>query len=131
MPCIQSVNFPDFIGTRKVITLSLLILLCGVGPSEILGLKADNLKLLHRMKNNIFFNRLCKIGANTLAIFLLQSLILQFWLNRTVDFPDMNIWIYNLIVMPLISLAIIGICIIIIKFVQRSKYAELLLFGKK
>ena len=62
MTCVQSVNSPDFIGTRKVITLSLLILLCGVGPSEILVLNADNMKFLHRMEkgkcadnNNIIY----------------------------------------------------------------------------
>ena len=51
MFCIQSVNSPDFIGTRKMIVLSLLILLCGAGDSEILGLNVDNMKLLHRIKN--------------------------------------------------------------------------------
>ena len=82
-------------------------------------------------KNNKFFVYLGKIGANTLAIYLLQKLILESWINRIIDFPDINIWIYNLIVTPLISLAVLGVCMIIIKFVQKNKYAELLLFGRK
>lgn len=81
--------------------------------------------------NNNFFTVLGKIGVNTLAIYLLQRLILETWLGGIIDLSDMNIWIYNLIVTPLIALTVLVICMIIIKFVQRNKYAELLLFGKK
>jgi len=82
-------------------------------------------------KNNKLFVCLGKIGANTLAIYLLQRLILEDWINKIVDFPNMNIWIYNLIVTPLISLAVLGICMLVIKFVQKNKYAEVILFGQK
>jgi len=86
-------------------------------------------------KNNNFFVCLRKVGANTLAIYLLQWLIFESWITifleyRKFDFPDMNIWIYSLILTPLISLVIFGICIVIIKIVQKNKYVELLLFGK-
>ncbi|HSI76282.1 MAG TPA: acyltransferase family protein [Lunatimonas sp.] len=76
-----------------------------------------------------FFSRLSKIGVNTLAIYLLQRLFLEYWGDKLIDFTNMNIWIYSLLVTPLISLTILIICFIIIKSIN-NKYAELLLFGK-
>ena len=70
-------------------------------------------------KNNKFFDCFGKIGTNTLTIYLLQRLILENWINRMIDFPNTNIWVYNLIVTPLISLAILGICIVIINFCKK------------
>ena len=81
-------------------------------------------------KNNNFFIYLGKIGISTLAIYLLQKLILESFIGSIIDFPDMNIWIYDLIVTPLISLVVLGICMGIIKITQKNKYAELFLFGK-
>jgi fucose 4-O-acetylase-like acetyltransferase len=78
-----------------------------------------------------FFAWLVKIGTNTLAIYLLQRLILEWYLNRWIDFPNTNIWVYNLIVTPLISLIVLIICLLIIKLVKKNKYADLLLFGKE
>jgi fucose 4-O-acetylase-like acetyltransferase len=80
--------------------------------------------------DNKFFGCLTKIGANTLAIYLLQRLILENLTNNIFDFPNMDIWIYNLLVTPLVSLVILIFCFIIIKSVRNIKYAELLLFGK-
>jgi len=82
-------------------------------------------------RNNKFFVVLVKTGVSTLAIYLLQRLLLEYFISTMVDFPDMNIWVYNLIVTPLISLAVLAVCMLMIKFIQKNKYAELLLFGKK
>ncbi|MPN14905.1 hypothetical protein SDC9_162234 [bioreactor metagenome] len=82
-------------------------------------------------RNNVFFSCLAKTGVNTLAIYLLQRLILEDWMNRTIDFQNMNLWIYSLLVTPLISLVIILISYFLIKIVQKNKYAEMLLFGKQ
>ncbi|MDO6712872.1 acyltransferase family protein [Aliiglaciecola sp. 2_MG-2023] len=79
---------------------------------------------------NVFFNWLSKIGAHTLSIYLLQRLILEGMLDKIIDFPNMKIWVYNLIVTPLISLVVLGLCLIIVQITQRIKYADLLLFGK-
>ncbi len=81
-------------------------------------------------KQHKFFIGLGKIGINTLAIYLIQRLIIESLFNRIIDFPTMNIWIYSLIITLLIALGVLGFCIVIIKIVQKNKYAELLLFGK-
>lgn len=81
-------------------------------------------------KDNKFFYCYEKMGINTLSIYLLQRVILEGWINEMVDLPNVNIWIYNLIVTPLISLTVLMICLVIIAVVQKNKYAELLLFGK-
>lgn len=82
-------------------------------------------------KNNKFFDYLSKIGVNTLAIYLLQRLILENFINRTVDLAGMNEWVYNLIVTPLVSLAVLIVCMLIIKVVQKNRYMEFILFGKE
>lgn len=81
--------------------------------------------------DNKLFSWLTKIGANTLAIYLLQRLILEKWANGIIDFPNMNLWVYSLLATPLVSFVILIICFILIRSVKKIKYAELLLFGKK
>jgi hypothetical protein len=65
-----------------------------------------------------------------MAIYLIQS---PLWerIGRVIYFSEANIWIYTLIITPLASLAILAISLLIIKVVQKNKYAELLLFGKQ
>lgn len=81
--------------------------------------------------DNMLFRYLTKIGINTLAIYLIQRLLLEKWANELIDFPNMNLWVYNLLVTPLFSVIILLFCFLLIKIVQKNKYAELLLFGKK
>jgi surface polysaccharide O-acyltransferase-like enzyme len=64
-----------------------------------------------------------------LAIYLLQRLIREFGMNRLIDFPNINIWIYNLTVTPLIALSVLAICMEIIRFTSRYKYINGVLFG--
>lgn len=82
-------------------------------------------------KDNGFFIFLGKIGVHTLAIYLLQRMILENLLPQIMNLSCLNIWAYNLIITPLIALGVLSISMIIIKFVQKNKYADLLLFGKK
>jgi fucose 4-O-acetylase-like acetyltransferase len=81
--------------------------------------------------NNKFFHYINIIGTNTLSIYLLQRLILETWLNRTVNFPNMNIWIYDLFFTPLVALIVLVFCMIISKIVEKNKFTALLLFGKQ
>jgi fucose 4-O-acetylase-like acetyltransferase len=83
-------------------------------------------------RNNGFFICLKKIGTITLAIYILQTIIYNDIICRyaRMEFQDVHLWIYTLLVTPLISLIVLGVCIGIIRIVERNKYAELLLFGK-
>lgn len=82
-------------------------------------------------RSNKLFYLLGKIGAKTLAIYLLQILVLEIWINKLVDFTKMNIWIYSIVVTPIIAILTITFCMIIIDIIQKNKYADLLLFGNQ
>ena len=80
--------------------------------------------------NNTFFTWLTKIGANTLAIYLLQRLLLEDYLNYHLNLNNVGIWEYTLLITPLISVVILLICFIISESLKRIKYVNFLLFGK-
>ncbi len=76
------------------------------------------------------YKLISKVGANTLAIYVLQKLILEDWIALRLNFPKLNMWFYNLVLTPLISIAVIAFCMFLIHWVQKNKYGALLLFGK-
>jgi fucose 4-O-acetylase-like acetyltransferase len=82
-------------------------------------------------KPNKFLVFLSKVGVDTLAVYLLQCLILERFLGRLINFTNMNLWVYNLIFTPLVSLAVLAVCLLIIRIVEKNRYAALLLFGKR
>lgn len=63
--------------------------------------------------DNKLFIWLSKVGINSLAIYLLQKLILEDLTDRIIDFPNINLWVYNLLVTPFVSFVILVICLII------------------
>jgi fucose 4-O-acetylase-like acetyltransferase len=99
-------------------------------------------RLLTGLSGSIFFftlfqrfyktNKFCsyaeKIGTYTLSIYVLQVIILEKCINNLIDFQEINIWIYSLILTPLIALLVLFICMTINRL-MRNKYLQLLLFG--
>jgi fucose 4-O-acetylase-like acetyltransferase len=80
-------------------------------------------------KKNRFFSLLGKTGFYTLGIYILQSTILEYYLNKTINFPFVNIWIYNFFITPLVAFVVLIMCIVIIKLIKKNRYIELLLLG--
>lgn len=80
---------------------------------------------------NLIFLWLKKVGSQTLAIYVVQSLILESLINDHVDFARANTWIYNLVITPVITCLVILLCIRIIKIANRNKWSRFILFGSK
>jgi surface polysaccharide O-acyltransferase-like enzyme len=80
---------------------------------------------------NTITKHLSKYGQHTLEIYILQVMVIETILTRIIDFPNMNMWLYSLIITPIIAIAVFIFCIIIIKLIQMNKYINLLLFGRK
>lgn len=70
------------------------------------------------------------IGIYTLAIYILQTVILEHLANRLIDFSGVNLYIYNWVITPLISVLIAAICIGLIKLISANKKIEFALFGR-
>jgi fucose 4-O-acetylase-like acetyltransferase len=80
-------------------------------------------------RENKFFTHLSKIGKYSLGIYILHIYIIYKLLHKLIDFPNINIWIYNLIIAPLIALFALCLCMMIINVIHKNKTIEILLFG--
>jgi hypothetical protein len=80
---------------------------------------------------NTISKHLSKYGQYTLEIYILQVIVIETILTRIIDFPNMNMWLYSLIITPIIAIIVFIFCIIIIKLIQMNKYINFLLFGRK
>ncbi|MDR0546190.1 MAG: acyltransferase family protein [Dysgonamonadaceae bacterium] len=81
-------------------------------------------------KNNRIFLLLSQAGTYTMGIYILQRKILEIWINKILDFPNVNIWVYNFLITPLIAVLVGFGCIFLIKFISKSKFLGTVLFGK-
>jgi hypothetical protein len=80
---------------------------------------------------NTISKHLGKYGQYTLEIYILQVIVVETILTRIIDFSNINIWLYSLLITPIIAIAVFIFCIIIIKLIQMNKYIDFLLFGRK
>jgi fucose 4-O-acetylase-like acetyltransferase len=80
---------------------------------------------------NTISKHLSKYGQYTLEIYILQVIVIETILTRIIDFPSMNMWLYSLVITPIIAIIVFIFCIIIIKLIKKNKYINILLFGRK
>jgi fucose 4-O-acetylase-like acetyltransferase len=81
-------------------------------------------------KNNRFFSLFSQAGAFTMGIYILHVTILERFINRLMDLPNINIWIYNFLFTPLVAILVGIICIFLIKLLSKSKFSGMVLFGQ-
>jgi fucose 4-O-acetylase-like acetyltransferase len=79
-------------------------------------------------KNTVtsFFSR---CGQLTVGVYGIQSIILQRIMNNTLEFANVNIWIYWLIITPITATFVLVISVFIISLTQRNKLLAFILFG--
>lgn len=110
----------DYYAIRILLGLLGAIALVGVGT-----------KYLERFASNNFSLRLCNIGRQTLGIYLLQGLILESILPVLINFNKINIWLFTLVVSPLISLAILLLCSQILQILSKSNVLAFCFLGQR
>jgi fucose 4-O-acetylase-like acetyltransferase len=89
------------------------------------------LMLFHKIyQGNRYFSVLSTVGTYTLGIYILQKIILETLINRMLDFSDVNIYIYNFLITPLMAVFVCAICIVLMKFISKNKFCSLVLLGK-
>jgi len=79
---------------------------------------------------NKVFSYFNQIGQYTLGIYILQAVLLENLIPLFITFPNVNKWIYSLLITPLISFLVLEICVLILKWTEKSKPIETVLFGK-
>lgn len=78
---------------------------------------------------NARFKSIEKVGTYTLGIYTIHILI-EGNLLKLVDLSHLNFFVYNFIITPLVSVALIVLCIGIIKLLEYNKWSNLLFLGK-
>lgn len=80
-------------------------------------------------RKNWMHSQLQKAGILTLNIYVLQATLLENIANKTLNFRMPNLYVYNFIITPLISVLIILVCIGLSTILSKNKIVALLLFG--
>lgn len=69
-------------------------------------------------------------GQYTLEIYILQTLILEYFLSSFLRLDNMGFISFNFIVSPIISFVVLTLCVVLAKMLHKSKVLSLILFGK-
>ena len=90
-----------------------------------LAFNISNERLRQKWIRKIFY-----WGGYTLEIYILQSIVLERLLSHYTKFDTVNILTFNIFISPIISLAILFICVILIRLLLESKTIMMILFGR-
>jgi fucose 4-O-acetylase-like acetyltransferase len=82
-------------------------------------------------KESRLYSKLSNYGKYTLEIYILQVIIIETVLTKLIDFPNINILVYSLVITPIIALIVFILCIIIINFIHKYRYIDFILFGHR
>lgn len=80
--------------------------------------------------NNRLLNSCCEYGRYTLELYVIQVLVIEEILSKHINFDNVNIYLCNIIVMPLVSIIFIYICVFLIKEISKISLLRFILFGK-
>lgn len=76
-----------------------------------------------------WFGRVGVYGQETLGIYMLQTFILEMALARYLDFGHLGFVTFNFIVAPVLSVAVLMVCLCIIALIRRSRVCSFLFLG--
>lgn len=75
--------------------------------------------------------KICEYGKYTMCIYILQTFILEILMEKYIKFDYVNEYVFNLLIVPAISIALLILCIFLSKILDSNKYTSLLFLGKK
>ncbi len=99
-----------------------------VGSVAFIGLFNLFDKKLHASPKTV---ALCSWGKYTLGIYILQSIILESWMEERIKLDELPPFVFNFIVSPLISIVLILVCVWIVRLINKNRYSALLLLGSE
>jgi fucose 4-O-acetylase-like acetyltransferase len=74
---------------------------------------------------------MCDWGKYTLAIYILQSIILEHYMGMYIKFDGMQFALFNFVVAPAISFLVLVVCVYIAKLLMKNRIAAFMLFGQR
>lgn len=85
--------------------------------------------VIQQENNNKLTSILCNLGQYTLGIYILQTIILETIMARFIILDGLNFYLFNFIIAPILSLFVLTLCIIIIKYMYKSPRLAFFFFG--
>lgn len=96
-------------------TLSVISLFIGIG------------RILPHTKKGEWLSRW---GSETLGIYLVQAILLEHFLMKTLDFSNVSWGLFNLVIAPIIATSVIIICLAIIYWMKKSRFLRIYFLGE-
>ena len=75
--------------------------------------------------------KICQYGEYTIGVYILQTFILETIMCQYMNFDNVNSWVFNLAIAPVLSVAILALCIYLSKKLNDNRYTAFLFLGKK
>jgi uncharacterized membrane protein YeiB len=97
-----------------------------IGSLAFIGLFCS---LIPQEKNNKIVLLCGSWGQYTLGVYILQSIILETYMAKYICLDNMNFFVFNFIVAPLLSFIILVLCVYIIKLMSKSPTVSFIFFG--
>ena len=97
-----------------------------VGSLAFIGLMCS---LIPQKKTNKLIYLCCNWGQYTLGIYILQSIILEYIMPKYIILDELNFYLFNFIIAPLISLLVLVLCVYIIKAIRKSQTSAFFFLG--
>lgn len=85
---------------------------------------------LNNSKPNVLINNLCTLGEKTLALYVIQTLVIETILCEFINLKGINTFVYSFLICPTMSVLILLISYYLYKILSRNKYMALILFGE-
>ena len=83
-----------------------------------------------KQSDSKWLQNLCAMGSLTLGIYILQSIVLETILARVISLDTLSPWVAQIVVMPAVSVVVLLLCVVIIRWLSRSNRLAFFLFGK-
>lgn len=89
-----------------------------------------SISLVHKSWQSFsFINKCAKYGQWTLGVYVLQTILVINIFPDTLAWHVETEWLFNLIIVPLLSLVFLAACICLIYLLSKNKISDLLFFG--
>lgn len=69
-------------------------------------------------------------GSQTLGIYLIQAILLEHFLMKTLNFSDVSWGLFNLVIAPTIAILVIILCLAIIYVMRKSSFFRIYFLGE-
>lgn len=103
-------------GTLTVISLF-------IGTERIL----NNKKSRHRAKIGEYMSRW---GSQTLGIYLIQAILLEHLMMKTLNFSHISWNLFNLVIAPIISILVVILCLTIVHWMRKNSFLRIYFLGE-